>query len=259
MTPKVKKSKRSAVRTAATSGRRPKVSTLVVLLLDETGSMHAIKDATISSFNECINSLKKDKIKDDCLFSLATFNTAQGVTKRCSGVPISKAPLLTHDTYAPDACTQLYDAIGDVISATDEIVKSNKKHTNVLFIIQTDGQENSSQHFTSAEIFKLIDQRKKDGWSFVFLGADQDAWVAGGALGIDRGSTLSYSNTPAGNQATGVALSAAIGTYRFGSATRGTSLGTQCNTIASVSDTDIRDGGIMKYDKKSKRFKWTTP
>ena len=56
-------------------------------------------------------------------------------------------------------------------------------------------QENASREFSREDVFGLIDEKKEAGWTFVFLGADQDAWIAGESLGIDRGNTLSYASS----------------------------------------------------------------
>jgi hypothetical protein len=91
--------------------------------------------------------------------------------------------------YAPANLTPLYDAIGRTVRALEAKVQDGE---NALVVIQTDGQENCSQEYTREAIFSLIDEKKKAGWTFAFLGADQDAWLAGRAMGLDRGNVMSY-------------------------------------------------------------------
>jgi len=85
----------------------------------------------------------------------------------------------------------LYDAILSTIGET-------KSEDSVLFIIMTDGLENVSVEATRDDVFKAIEEKKKEGWSFVFLGADQDAWAASGSIGIDQGSTMSFASARTG-------------------------------------------------------------
>ncbi len=64
-----------------------------------------------------------------------------------------------------------------------------------MFIILTDGQENSSKDWKREAIFDLIaSKREKDGWEFVFLGADQDAYESGAQIGVPPGNSLSYAS-----------------------------------------------------------------
>jgi hypothetical protein len=58
--------------------------------------------------------------------------------------------------------------------------------------IMTDGEENSSSEYTRAAIFKLITDKEKEGWAFVYLGANQDAWAASESIGIHRRNSANY-------------------------------------------------------------------
>jgi hypothetical protein len=59
-------------------------------------------------------------------------------------------------------------------------------------VILTDGQENSSHNFTKSHIKDLIEQKTKDGWTFAYLGANQDAFAEAGSIGIAPGCTMNY-------------------------------------------------------------------
>lgn len=157
--------------------------TLVVMVLDETGSMGIVKSHTISGFNEYVNDLRKKK---NIKMALTRFNSEDiNIGKALS---IKKATTLTDDNYKPAAMTPLYDAIAASVKAAE----SHKGP--ILVVIMTDGAENSSTEYTQKQVFDLIDEKKTDGWTFVFLGADQDAFIAGGHLGIPLGNTLSYNS-----------------------------------------------------------------
>jgi len=163
--------------------------TAVVFLLDETGSMSGYRDETISGFNEYIDTLRSNghkKIK----FTLTTFNSEKIATPY-NAVSLDKVQPLTRDTYEPNYTTPLYDAIVETIKKTEETLAEKKKR-RVLFVIMTDGQENASS--TSRQtVFELIKEKESQNWTFVFLGANQDSWQAGGAMGMAMGNVANYS------------------------------------------------------------------
>ncbi len=161
--------------------------TLISFILDETGSMESVKSQTISGFNEYIETLQKDKTFQKAKFTLTKFNSEK-VEIVHNGVAIGKVSLLTDATYQPDNTTPLYDAIGRTI-------QSIKSKGSVLMVIQTDGQENASIEFTQRSIFDMIAEKKKEGWTFAFLGADMDAYAASSAIGIPKGNTANYTNS----------------------------------------------------------------
>jgi hypothetical protein len=38
----------------------------------------------------------------------------------------------------------------------------------------------------------MVEQKTSDGWTFVYLGANQDAFAEAGALGIGADTTMNY-------------------------------------------------------------------
>jgi len=161
----------------------------VSFVLDETGSMQGVKEQTISGFNEYVDTLKDEKNADKVRFTLTKFNSEK-VQIVHDAIKMSKVEHLNSETYRPAALTPLYDAIGRTIRSLEKAIEGKKR--NALVVIQTDGFENHSKEFTRKGIFDLIEEKKKKGWTFAFLGADQDAWVAGGQIGIPKSSSLSY-------------------------------------------------------------------
>ena len=93
---------------------------------------------------------------------------------------------MNDENYRPNALTPLYDAIGRTIRNLES------KKGSKLVVIQTDGYENSSKEFSQKGIFDLISEKKKEGWTFAFLGADIDSWKIGQQLGLDRGNVMNY-------------------------------------------------------------------
>jgi hypothetical protein len=185
----------------------------ISFILDETGSMEAFKSQTISGFNEYVETLRRDKNSQGALFTLTKFNSDK-VEIVHQGIALADVVLLDDKNYHPNMNTPLYDAVGRTINA----IKS-KKGEMVLVIIQTDGQENASQEFTRTTIFDLIEQKKKDGWTFVFLGADQDAYAASDKMGIPVGNTANYTGAKTGAMMNRVAMASVNYTSRGGTPT----------------------------------------
>ena len=172
---------------------------VVNFILDETSSMHSVWDSTIDGFNEYLSTLKSDE-KVNFLFSLTKFNSDKvDVVNVCD--PVSKIKELTRDTYRPAAMTPLYDAIGQTVIETEKRLKEIKGKPSVLCVIQTDGYENCSREYNLEKIRSLITEKERDGWTFLYLGANQSAWEAGTMIGIAASNTASYSNTDSSSDA----------------------------------------------------------
>lgn len=155
-------------------------------VLDETGSMSSVREATVSGFNEYVGSLKADK---DIVFTLTRFNSVKTTTPY-RAVPIKDVTDLSD--YDPDATTPLYDAIGAAIHAAEGEVQALPAKTTVLIVVMTDGQENASQEFDRKRIFDLIKSKEQQGWTFAYMGANQDAWAVGASIGVPQGNSFNY-------------------------------------------------------------------
>ena len=55
-------------------------------------------------------------------------------------------------------------------------------HRAQIVAVFTDGLENASRQWTRAELFDAITARKKDGWTFVLMGANQDSYAEADGL-----------------------------------------------------------------------------
>lgn len=159
------------------SGINLRKRTLACLVLDESGSMNHLKAATIEGVNSFIESLKVDN-GDDVLFSLYTFasgvsNEDQDVKTLYCNRPINNVRHISNKDYVPHGGTPLYDAVG---MALDDMQKEAKEGELVIFAILTDGEENSSQRYTSSYIKSSIERLTLKGWKFSFLGVGVNAF-----------------------------------------------------------------------------------
>lgn len=165
--------------------------TIVSFLLDRTGSMAAIKAETIGGFNGYLDRLEGDA-GDLIEFTLLQFDSVS-IDTLCRGAKLAEVRRLDAETYQPRAYTPLIDACYRTIKETEEIVARRRDKLRVLVVFQTDGQENASREHSLAELRDLIERRKAEGWQFIFLGADIDAYAAARQLGLSEGATIAYS------------------------------------------------------------------
>ena len=161
----------------AKNPKLPMADRSLIFLLDRSGSMESCRDDTIGGFNSFV----KDQVVLGGKLSLIQFD--HEIKKSFSDLELKDVKPLTTETFKPRGSTALLDAIG-------ETIKTNSG--TPLVIILTDGQENASTKFTKAHIKDLIEQKTKDGWTFIYLGANQDAFAEAGSIGISAGLTMNY-------------------------------------------------------------------
>ena len=168
----------------------PVGGTLVSFLLDETGSMQSWKAGVLSGFQEYVETLQKQATRAHPIrFSLTKFNSEKTEVVHVA-TPIQEVKPLSAATYQPAATTPLYDAIGQTVRELEKAIVRAGKY---LVVIMTDGLENASREWTRETVFRLIKEKEALGtWTFVYLGAAQEAWVAAEAMGINRGNTMRY-------------------------------------------------------------------
>lgn len=176
-------------------------SALVVFILDRSGSMRSVWEATISGFNEFKNGRKADV--GETLFSLIQFDHEYEVNYLAK--PIAEVPDLDQFTYAPRGQTALHDAIGRAILETGRSLAAKEeadRPDRVFFVIQTDGFENASHEFNAGKLKDMIKhQQETYSWDFIFLGAGQDAILTANNIGILSAKAMHYQGTVAGSAA----------------------------------------------------------
>lgn len=155
-----------------------------LLILDESGSMSNIEKQAVDSVNETLQSVRaaqeKYKEEQDLFVSFITFNSS-GVKTVLDRVEALKAEDITPAQFNPACCTPLYDAIGQSVN---ELKKSVAENDKVLVTIITDGYENASREYNQASVKALTEKLGKQGWTFAYIGANQDAMAVSHDLGI---------------------------------------------------------------------------
>lgn len=102
----------------------------------------------------------------------------------------------------PRGATALLDAVGQAVTETQERLKRIAKEERpglVVFVIVTDGYENSSREYTNAGVKKLVEKRQAKGWQFIFLGAAVGAFAQAGQMGIPFAGTAKFSGLAYGS------------------------------------------------------------
>jgi hypothetical protein len=179
----------------------------IFFLLDRSGSMENIRDDTIGGFNSFVSDQKA--LNPDALMTLWQFD--HEILKSFTNVPLRDVPMLTRETFQPRGATHLLDTIGEALSIGSPIEE------NPIVVIFTDGEENGSSKFTKTALKEVIQKKTSDGWTFLYLGANQDSFAEAGALGIDTRTTLNYNtqDTPDVFRTLSAAVSQPAGTIDF--------------------------------------------
>ena len=157
--------------------------TELVFILDRSGSMSGLESDTIGGFNGMIAQHRSEG--GDVLVSTVLFDHEHEVVH--DRVRIADVPALTSKEYYTRGCTALLDAMGDAIHHIKNVHKYARpedRPARTMFIITTDGMENSSTRYTADQVRAMVKQQEEAGWAFVFLGANIDAVEVAGGLGI---------------------------------------------------------------------------
>lgn len=148
------------------------------IILDESGSMNAQLNSTISGFNEFLQEQKANS--PDNLISLIKFSSHATVAFR--DVKPRLVAELNKNTYLPNGMTALYDAVGFAIADLHDIPEDEK----VMLVIITDGCENSSKEYKLADIKALLEDKQAKGWQVMYLGVGVKDFSDASNLGIRK-------------------------------------------------------------------------
>lgn len=174
--------------------------TEVVFILDRSGSMSSLTNDTIGGFNSFVEQQKKEA--GECFLTTILFDDQYDVLH--DHIDIQEVKPLTDREYFARGMTALLDATGKAISTVGNrlaVTNEDERPENVIVVITTDGQENSSKEFTAEKIKEMVShQEEKYKWSFLFLGANIDAFATGGAYGFDASRTAQYTADAIGTQ-----------------------------------------------------------
>ncbi len=166
--------------------------TEIVYILDRSGSMSGLEADTIGGFNSMMEKQKKQDEK--ALVSTVLFDNVSEVLH--DRVSIDKIGPMTEKEYFVRGATALLDAVGGAIKHIGNVHKYAREEDRpekTIFVITTDGMENSSREYTYKKVHKMIKKKQeKYGWEFIFIGANIDAYKEAQRFGIRKERAVNY-------------------------------------------------------------------
>ena len=158
--------------------------TELVFIVDRSGSMAGLEKDTISGFNSMLK--EQAELAGEARVTTVLFDNQYRLLH--DRIDIRAVAPLTEKDYRVGGGTALLDAIGRTIKKIRAVQKQTAEEyraEKVLFVIITDGEENSSRKYSAEQIKECIEhQQEKYGWEFVFFGANMDAVLEASKLGI---------------------------------------------------------------------------
>ena len=166
-----------------------------LIIVDESGSMSLIKKQALMGLNETLDTVKRMQEKEpnaQQYVTLLTFNS-DNTHYVFDNTPAKRTHTIRPNDYQPSGCTPLYDAMGLSLNYLQHCVRDEDV---VLVTIITDGYENSSNEYSGQAIKTLVEKLREKGWTFAYIGANQDAVEVAKGLNIDN--AMNFDATPQG-------------------------------------------------------------
>ncbi|NCU26690.1 VWA domain-containing protein [Candidatus Nomurabacteria bacterium] len=189
-------------------------STELVFILDKSGSMSGLESDTIGGYNSML--AKQKEIEGECRITTVLFDN--GYELLHDRFDIRAVSPITEKEYVIGGSTALLDAIGRTIHKIANVQRHTSEEyraEKVMFVIITDGEENSSREYSAQKIKAQIEKKKtKHGWEFIFLGANIDAVQTARRFGINSDRAVDYLADSTGTELNFRVMSAAVTNFR---------------------------------------------
>lgn len=190
--------------------------TELVFILDRSGSMSGMEADTIGGFNSLIEKQKQEK--GDAVVSTVLFDNRVEVLH--DRAELKNIQPMTGKEYYVRGSTALLDAVGSAVQHirhVHDMLGQDNVPEHTMFVITTDGMENSSHEYTADGVKRMIEERKeKDNWEFLFLGANIDAVKTAGSIGISADRAVNYHSDSVGTALNYDVVSETVSTMRQG-------------------------------------------
>lgn len=166
--------------------------TELVFILDKSGSMAGLEADTIGGFNAMLQ--KQKHVDGECRVTTVLFDNHY--TLLHDRIDIRAVGPMTDREYFVGGSTALLDATGATIEKLASVQRNTAeayRADKVMFVIITDGEENSSREYSAEKVRGMITlEKEKYGWEFIFLGANMDAVRTASTFGIDADRAVDY-------------------------------------------------------------------
>ena len=196
--------------------------TMICLILDRSGSMGGREDDVIGGVNSFLAEQKK--LPEPAVISFVRFDS-EAVERFREPVDLQACQPLSREEFQPRGATPLLDAVGVTIAKLDHDWQAVQPDRAIVVIV-TDGQENASREYRKAQLKQLIEARQQTGkWSFLYLGANVDAFAEAGEIGILGANSAGYTSSRRGTSALYRTLSSNVRDMRSSGSTSAPDLG----------------------------------
>ena len=161
-----------------------------LIIVDESGSMSHLREATLSGINETIGTIKSAQKEfaetQEHTLTLVTFDSdSNRPDVRTMIDNQSIVEVKEFRDYMPRGCTPLYDAMGQSLTKLHAAIKGDVDASAVVTVL-TDGLENASREWDAQSLRKLIEQLKEEGWSFSYMGSAHNVKEVTDLLSIEN-------------------------------------------------------------------------
>lgn len=209
--------------------------THITVVFDRSGSMGQVQHEAEKAVNMFL--IEQQKLPGEATLLFRDFDTAHET--QFDG----RLQDFRHYTLEPRGMTALWDAVAFSIKATGDKLSAlpeDERPDRVIFVIQTDGGENSSSEYRGqVDNVRSMIKTQEDtfNWQFVFLGMGKDAWGGAADLGVSN-FVAATANTGAANDATYQHINSTMRSYRGGMA----------SSMAGATASVTPDGKVLDAD-----------
>jgi uncharacterized protein YegL len=166
------------------------MKTLILILLDESGSMGCQKDKVVSGFDQFIEEQKK-VTNDEAVVTFLKFDNSVSIV--FDYVPLANVPKLIG--YSPGGGTALYDAILDGVNLVEP---RENEVDRVICLIITDGEDYDSRKANASGTGHLIQKKESERkWTFLYIGQNPERWAE--KTGMSANNAAKYDFADQGN------------------------------------------------------------
>jgi len=203
-----------------------------VICLDRSGSMQGIQRQAVDTFNQNVKSIQEGATKSgqEATISLVTFGGDIQTKYLCD--PVYGLQTLNYSDYRPDGQTPLFDAVARMIDKLKDRKDAGDENVSYMFIVITDGEENSSKIKGPAFLQLMSEVQKTDRWSFAFLLPPRTSQNFCRQFGIPDGNVREWEATARGMQEAARSVDVGIGSYY-------TSRASGCRSVKGFFMTDM--------------------